>query len=140
MKNLTIISFFVLILAATAFSQTSNIKCPFQTIYNVGDGVTDIGNSIRIPPLGPRLPAACYPYGTTFPGHPTGRWSDGLISNDYAGTINNIYTYNKHYRFVFFLSKLKFDNHGAKIMQLKVLAYGILKRTCRRLRLPSITT
>ncbi|KAK6161725.1 hypothetical protein DH2020_005106 [Rehmannia glutinosa] len=60
------------------------IKCPFQYLYHFGDGVTDIGNSIRVFPWGPSNPAARYPYGTTYPGVPTGRWSDGLIDFDYS--------------------------------------------------------
>ncbi|GFQ08480.1 acetylajmalan esterase, partial [Phtheirospermum japonicum] len=58
--------------------------CPFQYLYHFGDGVTDVGNSIKVLPWGPSLPAARLPYGRTFPGRPTGRWGDGLIDFDYA--------------------------------------------------------
>ncbi|KAL8480732.1 hypothetical protein ACS0TY_027320 [Phlomoides rotata] len=73
----------VLILGVTASSQNTT-KCPFQYLYHFGDGVTDIGNSVKVLPVGPFLPAARSPYGITFPGTPTGRWSDGLIDFDFA--------------------------------------------------------
>ncbi|KAL3620833.1 hypothetical protein CASFOL_035745 [Castilleja foliolosa] len=63
---------------------SQNNRCPFQYMYHFGDGVTDVGNSIKVLPWGPSLPAARLPYGRTFPGHPTGRWGDGLIDFDYA--------------------------------------------------------
>ncbi|KAI3470325.1 hypothetical protein Pfo_026988 [Paulownia fortunei] len=80
--SLKIICFFVFILFGTTSSQ--NTKCPFQYLYHFGDGVTDIGNSVRVLPWGPLLPAARLPYGVTYPGRPTGRWSDGLIDFDFA--------------------------------------------------------
>ncbi|KAK6161555.1 hypothetical protein DH2020_004936 [Rehmannia glutinosa] len=46
--------------------------------------VTDIGNSVRVHPWGRSHPATRLPYGTTFPGTPNGRWSDGLIDFDFA--------------------------------------------------------
>ncbi|KAK6145646.1 hypothetical protein DH2020_022466 [Rehmannia glutinosa] len=63
----------------TASSQT----CPFDYLYHFGDGVTDIGNSIYVLPK-VTIPAGRYPYGVTFPGYPTGRWSDGLVDFDYT--------------------------------------------------------
>ncbi|KAI3465070.1 hypothetical protein Pfo_021733 [Paulownia fortunei] len=77
-----LVCFFLFILVAATSSK--NTKCPFQYLYHFGDGVTDIGNSIRILPWGPLLPAARLPYGRTFSGRPTGRWSDGLIDFDFA--------------------------------------------------------
>ncbi|KAI3450443.1 hypothetical protein Pfo_007108 [Paulownia fortunei] len=77
-----IISFFLFIIAGATSSQ--NTKCPFQYLYHFGDGFTDIGNSIKVLPWGPFLPAARLPYGKTYPGKPTGRWSDGRTDFDYA--------------------------------------------------------
>lgn len=87
MESLKIIPFFLLIAAATTFSQNSNTKCPFQFLYHFGDGISDIGNSVRVEPFGPTLPPTRDPYGVTFPGYPTGRWSDGLVDVDFVGTI-----------------------------------------------------
>ncbi|KAL7145697.1 hypothetical protein ABFS83_07G104500 [Erythranthe nasuta] len=77
-----VICFFLLI--QTSHQRPQNTTCPFQYIYSFGDGVTDIGNSIRVLPFGPFLPAARSPYGQTFPGQPTGRWSDGRIDIDFV--------------------------------------------------------
>ncbi|KAK6138576.1 hypothetical protein DH2020_027682 [Rehmannia glutinosa] len=74
----------LILLVQTCSTCGRRIKCPFQYLYHFGDGVTDIGNSIRVFPWGPSNPAARYPYGTTYPGVPTGRWSDGLIDFDYS--------------------------------------------------------
>ncbi|KAL3641785.1 hypothetical protein CASFOL_012600 [Castilleja foliolosa] len=74
---------FLFFLVSVTSSQANN-TCPFQYLYHFGDGVTDVGNSIRVLPFGPFLPAARLPYGQTFPGQPTGRWGDGLIDFDYA--------------------------------------------------------
>ncbi|KAL3641784.1 hypothetical protein CASFOL_012599 [Castilleja foliolosa] len=73
---------FLVILVSITSSQANT--CPFQYLYHFGDGVTDVGNSIKVLPWGPSLPAARLPYGQTFPGQPTGRWGDGRIDFDYA--------------------------------------------------------
>lgn len=59
------------------------ITCPFDSIYQIGDSTSDTGNLIRVPSVGPIVPAARLPYGETFPGSPTGRWSDGRLIIDY---------------------------------------------------------
>ncbi|KAH6800472.1 hypothetical protein C2S52_000936 [Perilla frutescens var. hirtella] len=82
MKALKIIAFFLFIVANTTSSQ--NTKCPFQFLYHFGDGISDIGNSVRVLPFGPLLPPTRYPYGKTFPGRPNGRWSDGRVDVDYV--------------------------------------------------------
>lgn len=71
-----------LILATTTSSE--NTVCPFNHIYHFGDGFTDIGNSIHVDPNAV-VPSAFPPYGITYPGSPTGRWSDGLTDFDYSG-------------------------------------------------------
>ncbi|EYU34258.1 hypothetical protein MIMGU_mgv1a009776mg [Erythranthe guttata] len=78
-----VICFFLLIQT----SHQQNTTCPFQYIYHFGDGITDIGNSIRVLPFGPFLPSTRPPYGTTFPGRPTGRWSDGRVDVDYIDGV-----------------------------------------------------
>ncbi|KAL0385289.1 UNVERIFIED_CONTAM: Acetylajmalan esterase [Sesamum radiatum] len=79
------ICFFVLLLTGTTSSQQA--KCPFNYIYHLGDGVADNGNAIRTLPSGPLLSAARLPYGETYPGRPTGRWSDGRLIIDFAATV-----------------------------------------------------
>ncbi|KAL3635076.1 hypothetical protein CASFOL_022130 [Castilleja foliolosa] len=78
---LKIICFYFVIQFSTTFSQ--NPTCPFDYLYHFGDGVTDIGNSIHVLPE-VTIPGGRPPYGRTFPGYPTGRWSDGLIDFDYT--------------------------------------------------------
>ncbi|KAK6122940.1 hypothetical protein DH2020_043317 [Rehmannia glutinosa] len=69
--------------AGDATLSEKTTKCPFRYLYHFGDGVTDIGNSIRVMPWFD-MPAKKYPYGKTYPGWPTGRWSDGLVDFDYT--------------------------------------------------------
>ncbi|XP_047975149.1 acetylajmalan esterase-like [Salvia hispanica] len=76
-----ILSISVNIFVAT---EATKILCPIQTLFQLGDSLSDTGNSIRLLPVGPTLPAARLPYGETFPGRPTGRWSDGRLIIDYA--------------------------------------------------------
>ncbi|KAL1538293.1 acetylajmaline esterase [Salvia divinorum] len=83
MKSLKIIAYLLLIVGmGTASAQNS--KCPFQFLYRFGDGISDIGNSVRVPPFGPLLPPTRDPYGVTFPGSPIGHWSDGCVEMDYV--------------------------------------------------------
>ncbi|XP_051150017.1 acetylajmalan esterase-like [Andrographis paniculata] len=56
------------------------IKCPIESIYQVGDSISDTGNLVLAIP---QVPASRKPYGITFPGHPSGRWSDGRLIIDY---------------------------------------------------------
>ncbi|XP_042021075.1 uncharacterized protein LOC121768612 [Salvia splendens] len=65
-------------------ASAKNSKCPFHILYRFGDGISDNGNSVRVPPFGPILPPTRDPYGVTFPGYPTGRWSDGRLEIDYV--------------------------------------------------------
>ncbi|GER27918.1 GDSL-like Lipase/Acylhydrolase family protein [Striga asiatica] len=91
---LLIICFFPILLAAGDPISIRNVKCPFDYLYHFGDGATDTGNSIRRQPFGPFLPAAHLPYGRTFRGQPTGRWSNGRVEFDYTasylGLTNNV--------------------------------------------------
>ncbi|CAA0839332.1 Vacuolar protein sorting-associated protein 20 homolog 2 [Striga hermonthica] len=82
---LIITCLFPIPLAAGDTISIRNVKCPFDYLYHFGDGATDTGNSIRRWPFGPLLPAARLPYGRTFPGRPTGRWSNGRVEFDYTG-------------------------------------------------------
>ncbi|KAF5180779.1 GDSL esterase/lipase [Thalictrum thalictroides] len=56
--------------------------CPFQSLYNFGDSISDVGNLIRLP-TGARTSAARLPYGETTFHIPTGRSSNGLLMIDY---------------------------------------------------------
>ncbi|KAG6398042.1 hypothetical protein SASPL_139492 [Salvia splendens] len=77
-----IVVFLLFMVAGTASAKNS--KCPFHILYRFGDGISDNGNSVRVPPFGPILPPTRDPYGVTFPGYPTGRWSDGRLEIDYV--------------------------------------------------------
>ncbi|XP_009627361.1 acetylajmalan esterase-like [Nicotiana tomentosiformis] len=75
---------------STAFSLSffSNAKetapiCPFNSIYQLGDSLADTGNRILIPGIPPTFHAGHLPYGETYFGKPTGRFSDGLLMIDY---------------------------------------------------------
>ncbi|GFP95609.1 acetylajmalan esterase [Phtheirospermum japonicum] len=82
--TLKIICLCLLILVSDT-TASSNSTCPFQYVFHFGDGVTDIGNSIHVKPkLMRAIPAARPPYGRTYPGYPTGRWSDGRIDFDFT--------------------------------------------------------
>ncbi|XP_019199834.1 PREDICTED: acetylajmalan esterase-like [Ipomoea nil] len=77
---------FLLVYAAASGVENENQKvvvCPFRSIYQFGASLHDTGNLIRVGAIGPTLPAARLPYGITFPGRPTGRWSDGLLIVDF---------------------------------------------------------
>ncbi|KAF6159934.1 hypothetical protein GIB67_033018 [Kingdonia uniflora] len=58
--------------------------CPFKSIYQFGDSISDVGNLIRKGPAGARSYAARLPYGQAPSFHrPTGRCSNGLLMIDY---------------------------------------------------------
>ncbi|XP_031117360.1 acetylajmalan esterase-like [Ipomoea triloba] len=79
---------FLLVYAAASGVENQTIVCPFRSIYQFGASLSDTGNLIRVGAIGPTLPAARLPYGITFPGRPTGRWSDGLLIVDFiAGAV-----------------------------------------------------
>ncbi|GER33403.1 GDSL esterase/lipase, partial [Striga asiatica] len=75
---------YILIMLIGASAGANNTTCLFQSLYQFGDSISDTGNLVRIPPFGPFLPAARQPYGRTFPGKPTGRWSDGRLIIDFT--------------------------------------------------------
>ncbi|KAG8371467.1 hypothetical protein BUALT_Bualt13G0090600 [Buddleja alternifolia] len=77
----SLLSFAVSFLAADA---TLQLICPLQTLYQLGASKSDTGNLIRVLPVGPTILAARFPYGETFPGRPTGRWSNGRLMIDYT--------------------------------------------------------
>ncbi|KAK4488600.1 hypothetical protein RD792_004366 [Penstemon davidsonii] len=79
------VCFLMFVLVASTSSQSqNNTRCPFDLLYHFGDGVFDSSNAVANALFGSRLPAANLPYGITFPGRPTGRWSDGLLDIDYG--------------------------------------------------------
>ncbi|CAK9158607.1 unnamed protein product [Ilex paraguariensis] len=58
---------------------------PFEYIYQFGDSLADTGNLIRqSATTGKTVAAAHLPYGESFPGWATGRWSDGLLIIDFV--------------------------------------------------------
>ncbi|KAL3635071.1 hypothetical protein CASFOL_022125 [Castilleja foliolosa] len=82
-KPYKIICSFLLILVSGTTASISKTTCPFQFLFHFGDGVTDIGNSIHVRPK-MIIPAGLPPYGRTYPGYPTGRWSDGRVDFDFT--------------------------------------------------------
>ncbi|XP_051150005.1 acetylajmalan esterase-like [Andrographis paniculata] len=80
--NIFSILVFIKILSAFLALQVSSqvLTCPINSIYQLGDSISDTGNLIRMMPT---APASRPPYGETFPGRPTGRWSDGRLIIDY---------------------------------------------------------
>nr|XP_027066422.1 acetylajmalan esterase-like isoform X2 [Coffea arabica] len=70
-------------ISVAATASRRNFVCPFDSLYQFGDSISDTGNVIRVPGVGPTLPAARFPYGQTI-GRPTGRWSDGLLIIDFT--------------------------------------------------------
>ena len=77
-----------LYILVAANASRGNFLCPFDSLYQFGDSISDTGNLIRVPGVGPTLPAARFPYGQTI-GRPTGRWSDGLLIIDFTGIFAN---------------------------------------------------
>ena len=51
-------------------------------LFVFGDSYADTGNH---DPIDPSLNGWRYPYGSTWPGIPTGRFSDGRVFTDYFG-------------------------------------------------------
>ncbi|XP_006651412.3 GDSL esterase/lipase At1g31550-like [Oryza brachyantha] len=52
----------------------------YTSMFSFGDSITDTGNQVS---FFPTAPAASPPYGETFFGHPTGRYSDGRLVVDF---------------------------------------------------------
>nr|GLL38796.1 acetylajmalan esterase-like [Ipomoea trifida] len=59
-------------------------KCSFKSIYQFGDSLADTGNLFRIPGATMSFHADRHPYGQTYFGKPTGRFSDGRLIVDYV--------------------------------------------------------
>lgn len=97
------LTFSLFLLAKT----NQKVTCPFNSVYQIGDSTSDTGNLIRVPDRGPNLAAASLPYGETFPGKPTGRWSDGRLIIDYIGNLLQHSILNLCF-FVFFLISFSF--------------------------------
>lgn len=53
----------------------------FSAIFSFGDSITDTGNAVRLGRVGG--PSGIPPYGRTFFGRPTGRFSDGRVILDF---------------------------------------------------------
>ncbi|KAF6144670.1 hypothetical protein GIB67_006162 [Kingdonia uniflora] len=77
-------SFFILSAStATNTTVTQEKTCPFESIYQFGDSISDVGNLIRKGPSGAKSYAARLPYREAFLHGPTGRCSNGLLMIDY---------------------------------------------------------
>lgn len=60
-------------------------RCKFDSIYQLGDSISDTGNLIIESSLGAATPCSRLPYGETFFNEPTGRCSNGLLMIDHVG-------------------------------------------------------
>ncbi|CAK9175069.1 unnamed protein product [Ilex paraguariensis] len=81
---------------------------PFEYIYQFGDSLADTGNLIRqSATTGKTVAAAHLPYGESFPGWATGRWSDGLLIIDFVAIALSLPLLNPYLE-----SNATFD-HGA---------------------------
>ncbi|CBI39527.3 hypothetical protein VitviT2T_020916 [Vitis vinifera] len=59
-------------------------RCKFDSIYQLGDSISDTGNLIIESSLGAATPCSRLPYGETFFNEPTGRCSNGLLMIDHV--------------------------------------------------------
>lgn len=57
--------------------------CNINSVYQLGDSVSDTGNLIRESPIGAKSAFARLPYGESLFKHPTGRCSNGLLMIDF---------------------------------------------------------
>ncbi|XVF39552.1 hypothetical protein PTKIN_Ptkin01aG0043300 [Pterospermum kingtungense] len=74
-------SFFLVLLLSHSSNASGILRtCHFDSIYQLGDSISDTGNLIREDPLSP---FARLPYGETFFKNATGRCSNGLLMIDY---------------------------------------------------------
>ncbi|CAK9186764.1 unnamed protein product [Ilex paraguariensis] len=80
---------------------------PFEYIYQLGDSLADTGNLIRQSATGKTVAAAHLPYGESFLGRPTGRWSNGLLIIDFVAIALSLPLLNPYLE-----SNATFD-HGA---------------------------
>ncbi|KAI3439997.1 Pyruvate decarboxylase, partial [Psidium guajava] len=71
----------ILLQCCLALKTNSAILYKYESIFNFGDSLSDTGNFIRSAAGLPVLPN--FPYGKTYFGHPTGRFSDGRLIIDF---------------------------------------------------------
>ncbi|KAF8031047.1 hypothetical protein BT93_D0281 [Corymbia citriodora subsp. variegata] len=69
----------ILLQCCLALKANSTILHKYESIFNFGDSLSDTGNFFRS--TGGHAPTS--PYGKTFFGHPTGRYSDGRLVIDF---------------------------------------------------------
>ncbi|XP_030516519.2 GDSL esterase/lipase At5g45910-like [Rhodamnia argentea] len=79
MKHTAII--LILLQCCLALKTNSTILHKYESIFNFGDSLSDTGNFIRSVAGLPVVPK--FPYGKTYFGHPTGRFSDGRLIIDF---------------------------------------------------------
>ena len=66
--------------------QTVSGSGPYRSVFSFGDSLADTGNSLFTGPFRNSF-VERLPYGQTYFGHPTGRFSDGRLIVDFIGTI-----------------------------------------------------
>jgi hypothetical protein len=67
----------------------------YTRMFSFGDSITDTGNQVS---FFPTAPAARPPYGETFFGHPTGRYSDGRLVVDFLGRVIVLHSVDRRRR------------------------------------------
>ncbi|XP_010550714.1 PREDICTED: GDSL esterase/lipase At3g48460 [Tarenaya hassleriana] len=83
------VAFSIIILLISAASAADNHR-PFNRIYAFGDSFTDTGNSRAGEGPAGFGHLSSYPYGMTFFGHPTNRYSDGRLVIDFVAHSLNL--------------------------------------------------
>jgi len=76
----------ILLQCCLALKANSTILHKYESIFNFGDSLSDTGNYLRSAGDHAILPMS--PYGKTFFGHPTGRFSDGRLIIDFIGMFS----------------------------------------------------
>nr|CAB3473568.1 unnamed protein product [Digitaria exilis] len=76
----------VAVLAAAAAAEGGGSVC-FRRVFGFGDSLTDTGNFLLSVPDDFPDPARNLPYGQTFFGRPSGRYSDGRNLLDFFGNL-----------------------------------------------------
>jgi hypothetical protein len=77
----------VVVFAAAAAGEGGGSVC-FDRVFSFGDSLTDTGNFLLSVPEDFPDPARHLPYGHTFFGRPSGRYSDGRNLLDFFGNLS----------------------------------------------------
>ncbi|KAJ9681864.1 hypothetical protein PVL29_017975 [Vitis rotundifolia] len=82
--QVVLISTFLFLVFSSSCDAQPFRRCKFDSIYQLGDSISDTGNLIIESSLGAATQCSQLPYGETFFNEPTGRCSNGLLMIDYV--------------------------------------------------------